>query len=284
MVIKSNRKNPKAKNLFTKIYKPKDLTIYLVIFFLIIIFLLLLQGWQCKYEATGVQKSTICQISFIKNLFIENGFVENMQSVLLFFSILLLLKIIIKREFSKLINTFIFLKILALTYYLGEEISWGQHFFNWKTPVFFTDYNNQNETNLHNISNLFDQLPRWLVILWCGFIPIIFYFFNNKFLFKNEINLIILPKKILLFISLLVLLFFLPDFLIDRLNLHPGYDDATKDTIQAIIIDFITFNYVHRLSELQELVFCFYFLIYAISFNKELALRKEHVEIKSIYE
>ena len=72
--------------------KKADITIYLFVFFLIIIFLLLVQGWQCKYEVTGVQKPAICQISFIKNLYIENGFVENMQSILLFLSILLLLK------------------------------------------------------------------------------------------------------------------------------------------------------------------------------------------------
>ena len=264
--------------------KKADITIYLFVFFLIIIFLLLVQGWQCKYEVTGVQKPAICQISFIKNLYIENGFVENMQSILLFLSILLLLKIIKKFEFDKLIKTFIFLKILALTYFLGEEISWGQHFFNWQTPTLFSDYNNQNETNLHNISNLLDQLPRSLVILWCGFIPVIFYFLNKKFLFKNEINFIILPKKILLLISFLILLFFLPDFLIDKLDLHPGIEVGIKDSAEAIIIDFISFNYVHRLSELQELIFCFYFLIYSISLNKNLALRKKNVEVKSIDE
>ena len=88
-----------------------------------------------------------------------------MQSILLFLSILLLLKIIKKFEFDKLIKTFIFLKILALTYFLGEEISWGQHFFNWQTPTLFSDYNNQNETNLHNISNLLGN--KFEIYLFC---------------------------------------------------------------------------------------------------------------------
>ena len=30
-----------------------------------------------------------------------------------------------------------------MTYYLGEEVSWGQHFFNWSTPEFFKLYNHQ---------------------------------------------------------------------------------------------------------------------------------------------
>ena len=33
----------------------------------------------------------------------------------------------------------------------GEEISWGQRIFGWRTPEFFSNHNAQNETNLHNI-------------------------------------------------------------------------------------------------------------------------------------
>ena len=37
-----------------------------------------------------------------------------------------------------------------------EEISWGQHIFRWQTPSFFSNLNHQNETNIHNISSLFN--------------------------------------------------------------------------------------------------------------------------------
>jgi len=34
---------------------------------------------------------------------------------------------------------------------LGEEISWGQRLFDWKSPEFFMSNNSQMETNLHNL-------------------------------------------------------------------------------------------------------------------------------------
>mgnify|MGYP004003521081 FL=1 len=55
---------------------------------------------------------------------------------------------------------------LACVYFAGEEISWGQWFFQWNTPEDFAQINDQNETNLHNISSWFDQKPRALVELW----------------------------------------------------------------------------------------------------------------------
>jgi hypothetical protein len=42
----------------------------------------------------------------------------------------------------------------------GEEASWGQHYFGWKTPAEWAEINRQEETNLHNISFWFDRFPR----------------------------------------------------------------------------------------------------------------------------
>lgn len=55
---------------------------------------------------------------------------------------------------------------LACIYFAGEEVSWGQWFFQWSTPESFTAINDQNETNLHNVSTWFDQKPRTLVEFW----------------------------------------------------------------------------------------------------------------------
>ena len=72
---------------------------------------------------------------------------------------------------------FIIVEIICLSYFLLEEISWGQQIFNFKTFDLFLHadsflYNKQGETNLHNISNLFNELPRSLVLIWC-ILPII---------------------------------------------------------------------------------------------------------------
>src|SRR6185437_12681351 len=50
--------------------------------------------------------------------------------------------------------------LLGCIYTAGEEMSWGQHFFHWKTPEYWAMVNRQQETNLHNIYPAFEQWPR----------------------------------------------------------------------------------------------------------------------------
>lgn len=57
------------------------------------------------------------------------------------------------------------LAVLGCFYIAGEEISWGQHVFDWTTPEFWSGVNDQNETNLHNTSSWFDQKPRLLLFI-----------------------------------------------------------------------------------------------------------------------
>jgi len=47
----------------------------------------------------------------------------------------------------------------------GEEASWGQHFLGWSTPDTWSELNDQQETNLHNIGTWADQKPRAIVEL-----------------------------------------------------------------------------------------------------------------------
>ncbi len=42
----------------------------------------------------------------------------------------------------------------------GEEASWGQHYIGWETRGYFADHNTMGETNLHNLTNVFEQLPK----------------------------------------------------------------------------------------------------------------------------
>jgi hypothetical protein len=55
------------------------------------------------------------------------------------------------------------LAFIGCAYVAGEEASWGQHFFAWTTPEEWRLYNDQGETNLHNISSWLDQKPRLLL-------------------------------------------------------------------------------------------------------------------------
>ena len=58
--------------------------------------------------------------------------------------------------------TFAFLLFagLACIYIAGEEHSWGQHFFYWNTPSYWTEVNRQAETNLHNVHEWLNHQPR----------------------------------------------------------------------------------------------------------------------------
>lgn len=54
--------------------------------------------------------------------------------------------------------------VLGGIYLAGEEASWGQHYVGWATPETWVNVNDQQETNLHNTSNLLDQLPRGFLV------------------------------------------------------------------------------------------------------------------------
>ena len=218
----------------------------------------------CKYLELN-----FCKYGLFVNFWEENGLIENMQSLFLVTAIFFLYKARSNFKHIKIISYFITIKILALIYFLGEEISWGQHFFDWASPSFFENKNNQQETNLHNISNLFDQLPRTLVLIWCGLTPFCIIFAKRFINLDKKILLILYPNKKLMYISLTILFFVLPDLIIDKFNFHPGHvDQFGKDIAAAIFYDIISFNFI-RLSELHELLFTFYFANYALFLNKK---------------
>ena len=54
---------------------------------------------------------------------------------------------------------------LASLYVAGEEVSWGQHIFDWGTPEFWQGLNDLGETSLHNTTSWLDQKPRLILLL-----------------------------------------------------------------------------------------------------------------------
>lgn len=57
------------------------------------------------------------------------------------------------------------LAALCSLYVAGEEVSWGQHLFDWGTPDFWSAVNDQQETNLHNTTSWLDQKPRAILLI-----------------------------------------------------------------------------------------------------------------------
>lgn len=218
---------------------------------------------QEKYNFFLLSKSGFN--SFIWN---ENGIIETLQ-VFFIIGTLYIFFIILKKNNLKYSNKFFYYFLIfyffCVFYYFLEEISWGQHYFRWETWDFFIKYNNQKETNIHNISNIFDQLPRSLLLIWCS-VSFIFYQFIKKKGFNKNILDFILPSKDLRFISYLLMFFFIPDFLLSKFFSDPDYTQTFSINFTDIY-NFLTFNFI-RLSEYHELIFTFYIFWHSIFYRK----------------
>ena len=189
----------------------------------------------------------------------ENGFIEILQVVLLLIS-LIFFSIFLKKNYlssnftTKILTIFY---ILGILYYFFEEISWGQHIFKWQTPSFFTNFNHQNETNIHNISSLFNEVPRNILLIWCTLSFLLIKLLRSD---PYELKRFILPNQNLKLISILILIFFVPNLLIDKLDIAPGHPaENNKEIVLNIFFEIISFNFV-RISELHEVMFNYYIL------------------------
>ena len=98
----------------------------------------------------------------------EAGIIENMTVVFLLISIGFCVSSLSRSSrlaVSGFLRAWLFLLILGAAYFALEEISYGQHMFGWGTTETWKELNDQDETNLHNVHALFDQVPRALLTL-----------------------------------------------------------------------------------------------------------------------
>ena len=139
---------------------------------------------------------------------------------------------------------------LSSLYIVGEEMSWGQHFFHWNTPEYWALVNRQQETNLHNTYAVFEKYPRAIlelgVVIGGILIPIAEAF--DRRLRANRLSLF-LPPNALLPASLIVIGVKLADMLFQ------------KDYVGELL---------HRPSETIELYLYFFILAYLIVFTRRI--------------
>jgi hypothetical protein len=98
----------------------------------------------------------------------ESGIIENMTVVLLVVAIgfcIASLSLANRLALSGFLKAWLFILIMGATYFALEEMSYGQHMFGWGTAESWKELNDQDETNLHNVHSLFDQVPRALLSL-----------------------------------------------------------------------------------------------------------------------
>lgn len=105
----------------------------------------------------------------------ENGPHELMQFLITALGAIIAIWALFKFNLKehKLLALWLGLAAICCLYVAGEEVSWGQHFALWSTPEFWMHLNDQQETNLHNVSSWFDQKPRLILeigILFGGII------------------------------------------------------------------------------------------------------------------
>lgn len=184
----------------------------------------------------------------------ELGLVESLQVIFLLATFVVASSILFQfKVLSNWIKIWILTGMMATLYVFLEETSYGQHYLRWDTPDYWQDINDQKETNFHNTSSWFDQKPRLLlelgiivggiiVPLLCRFKPIPFV--TQEGLFKQ-----ILPDRSLFVIAILAVL------------------PRTYERILTLI-DVDNMYLFIRTSEVQELYFYFFILLYFIFLRK----------------
>jgi hypothetical protein len=98
----------------------------------------------------------------------EAGIIENMTVIFLLMAIgfcVSSLRLAKRIGLPILVKAWLIVLILGSAYFALEEISYGQHVFGWETADTWRDLNDQEETNLHNLHAIFDQVPRALLTL-----------------------------------------------------------------------------------------------------------------------
>ena len=212
----------------------------------------------------------------------ENGLVETVQVLIIFSTLYFLLNLILKKKYSKIINILIIFQFLGLFYIGFEEISWGQNLIKFDSPEFFLDknsmfFNKQEEFNLHNTSNIFNEIPRAFVILWCTLSIPILKLINLKS--KSDFAFFIKPSDKLFNLSILILFLSIPDLIINKFDLIDNSklfifknDGFEKYDLFQFFLNFISLNYI-RFSELQELLIYNYFLWHSIFLTRSISVK-----------
>lgn len=119
----------------------------------------------------------------------EWGLVEQGQNLILAIALVLAIDMVMRAD-TRWLRIWMIVVVVGLIYLLGEETSWGQHYFGWQAGGVFERINDQGETNFHNTADgWLDQKPRAVLLL--GMIlgtivhPLVKLFRQGRGLFDN---------------------------------------------------------------------------------------------------
>ena len=192
----------------------------------------------------------------------ELGVVENIQVIVLVVALMYavaVLRMPAVREHRGLLP-WIVLICAGCAFLIGEETSYGQHFFGWQTPDWLSDVNKQQETNIHNVSSWFNEKPRVLLelgIIVGGIVHPLMQRFAGRGLIAKPWWL--MPTAACLASALIAEFSTLPERLSD-IGLLPA-------SVNVI-----------RFSEVHELFIFYFFVIYLASLRARLGARAPAVK------
>lgn len=150
-----------------------------------------------------------------------------------------------------LLRTMVGLFAAACLFIAGEEHSWGQHFFHWSTPEYWSQINRQQETNLHNSFRVLNHLPQLVLeiaIYVGGILMPLWQRFVGRF--TDPLLVLFAPSETMLPVALSALFF--------KIAKRVGNDDAARDIVT-------------RPSEAMEVFFYMFILFYLIIFARRIA-------------
>lgn len=190
----------------------------------------------------------------------ELGLMESLQNIFLLIALVMMIALAFRAD-TKWLRAWMAFVAFGTFYLLGEEISWGQHYFGWEIGGIFEHINDQGETNFHNSEGgWLDQKPRALLLL--GMIlgtivhPIVKWARKGRGLFDNPWWLA--PT-----------LASLPPVIFSQLGALPERLDELN--LFDISMQALTYNY--RSSELEEVFMYVFFITYTLSLGRRLMLR-----------
>ena len=184
----------------------------------------------------------------------ENGTHETLQALVMAVGCLFAIYCVFKSNVTPnwFLKFWFGLAALCCFYVAGEEISWGQHIWDWATPDFWEGVNDQQETNLHNTSSWFDQKPRLILIFGIVVGTLVLPYLKRKkiYILPQRLDELLPSPKL----RLLALLVVIPQ-LVEKL-------------FEAFDIQLFA-----RFSEVQELYIFYFVLIYLITLSDKIKSR-----------